>query len=347
MATFLPQAQFRVPQNAMLNLQPLNDALDSNRRNAMLDRQFTADQEHRQATLGMQREQLDMRRQEFDQNQQQAIRQRFGSLARMVELETDPAKRREMWTNVLRLHPQASSLDPSFRDPTNGPRLLMAEAGIVVDPLERQTAEARLGLIGAQTDQARAAAARAHHEMRNPQLPPGEEERIKAMARAQGKAQGEAIVDLPRVEATAERIISQIEAIENDPRLSNVTGWQASFPTLNPRNVDTEERIAQLGGAAFLQAFESLKGGGQITEVEGRKATDALARLTNLRQSDEGFREALADFKREVAMLVDIARRRAGAAPAQPSQQASDNVEATRTVGGQTYVKIGGQWYAQ
>jgi hypothetical protein len=38
--------------------------------------------------------------------------------------------------------------------------------------------------------------------------------------------------------------------------------------------------LDQIGGAAFLTAFETLKGGGQITEVEGEKATNAIARLS-------------------------------------------------------------------
>lgn len=342
-APFLPQAQIQAPRNAMLNFDPLNQAIDSNRRNAMLAQQ----QDIQREELGMRREEHGMRKRQFDQQTQQQIRQRFGALAQMVSHEADPGKRRAMWANVMRLHPNARGLDPSFLDPEQGPRLLMAEAGIVQDPLERQKTQAELDRARAQTDQARAHAGLYRTQANQAQLPPGEAERLKAIATARGKAEGEAIADLPRVEATADRIISQIEGIEKDPRLSNVTGWQARLPTLNPKNVDVEERIAQLGGAAFLQAFESLKGGGQITEVEGRKATDALARLTNLRQSDEGFRQALADFKQEVQMLVDIARRRAGAPAAQQGQTGSGEAEATRTIGGQTYVKIGGQWYAQ
>lgn len=136
-------------------------------------------------------------------------------------------------------------------------------------------------------------------------------EQQKARGEAVGKAEGQAQVDLPRVLANANMIIRQIEEIENDPNLSNVTGWEARLPTLMSRNVDTEERINQALGGAFLQAYESLKGGGQITEVEGAKATAAKARLANLKQSDAGFREALADFKREVLALVDLAKRKA------------------------------------
>lgn len=134
----------------------------------------------------------------------------------------------------------------------------------------------------------------------------------EAAAKEGGTAQGKAQFDLPRVESAAKRMTDQVDAVLGDKRLGNVTGWQARLPTLNPKNVDVEERIAQLGGGAFLQAFESLKGGGQITEVEGEKATKALARLTNLRQSDGGFKTALEDFKAEVKSLADLARKKAG-----------------------------------
>lgn len=143
-----------------------------------------------------------------------------------------------------------------------------------------------------------------------------EEQRLKKA----GEAAGTAGADLPRALAAGERMLEQIQGVQNDPNLPNVTGWQGFLPTLNPRNVDTEERIAQLGGGAFLQAFESLKGGGQITEIEGKKATDALARLTNLRQSDSGFLQALNDFQAEVVRLQTLAKQRAGGGLAvQPS----------------------------
>jgi hypothetical protein len=45
-----------------------------------------------------------------------------------------------------------------------------------------------------------------------------------------------------------------------------------------------------------MQAYQNLRGGGQITEVEGKKATDAIARL-NTAQSDSEFLTALNDLR--------------------------------------------------
>ena len=50
--------------------------------------------------------------------------------------------------------------------------------------------------------------------------------------------------------------------------------------------------INQIGGAAFKDAFESIKGGGQITEMEGTAATRALSRLDNRRQDPQSYMAA-------------------------------------------------------
>jgi hypothetical protein len=54
--------------------------------------------------------------------------------------------------------------------------------------------------------------------------------------------------------------------------------------------------IEQAQGQAFLQAFESLKGGGQITQVEGDKATAAIARLQRA-QSEKDFKTAAKEIQ--------------------------------------------------
>ena len=74
---------------------------------------------------------------------------------------------------------------------------------------------------------------------------------------------------------------------------------------------DFEAKLGQVKGKLFLQAFQTLKGGGQITEVEGEKATAALANLS-ASQSEVQFRAALLEFRYEVGELVKLARKRSG-----------------------------------
>ncbi len=72
--------------------------------------------------------------------------------------------------------------------------------------------------------------------------------------------------------------------------------------------------VNQARGKAFLEAFNSLRGGGQITEAEGAKATDAIARLNRARRQED-FDAALSDFEEVIRLGVDRARRAAGPAP--------------------------------
>jgi hypothetical protein len=105
--------------------------------------------------------------------------------------------------------------------------------------------------------------------------------------------------------ATMEDSIGVIDKALNHPGRSTATGLTGQ---IDPRNyiAGTDAKnfqivADQIGGKAFLQAFESLKGGGQITETEGKRATDAIARL-NRAQSDTEYEQALRDFRGVIAL---------------------------------------------
>jgi hypothetical protein len=94
--------------------------------------------------------------------------------------------------------------------------------------------------------------------------------------------------------------LAVIDKALNHPGRETATGLSG---TLDPRNyipgtdaTDFKVVMDQITGGAFLQAFESLKGAGQITEVEGKKATDAIARL-NRSQSDKEFKASLEELQ--------------------------------------------------
>lgn len=106
-------------------------------------------------------------------------------------------------------------------------------------------------------------------------------------------------------EAAAERAqdsITLIDSIIEDPALPGIVGMlQGRVPPITQAGTDLNVKINQLKGQAFLQAFETLKGGGQITEREGIAAQNAIARLDRA-QSDEAYVAALNELK-------DIAQR--------------------------------------
>lgn len=67
--------------------------------------------------------------------------------------------------------------------------------------------------------------------------------------------------------------------------------------------------INQIKGQAFLQAFDQLKGGGAITEVEGQKATQAMARLEQY-QDPKDYAQALKDLRDIMAKGIERAKQR-------------------------------------
>lgn len=72
-----------------------------------------------------------------------------------------------------------------------------------------------------------------------------------------------------------------------------------------------DARLDQVKGQQFLQAFETLKGGGQITEVEGAKATAAISRM-NRAQTESEFKDAAKEFIDTVDGAMQRARSKAG-----------------------------------
>ena len=111
--------------------------------------------------------------------------------------------------------------------------------------------------------------------------------------------------------------INIIESVMNDPALEGVVGYiEGQFDPqagIGRRVFGEDERnviakLNQLGGAAFLQAFESLKGGGQITQIEGEKATEAITRIGERGVSPEAYRGALEELRQVYANAQARAR---------------------------------------
>ena len=130
-------------------------------------------------------------------------------------------------------------------------------------------------------------------------LAPGELANQKAAGAATGKAIGEARAALPAVVQSTAETLGLLDSLENDPYLDKMVG------AVGGRTPDWSEdanrvaaKMAQVSGTAFLTAFQKLRGGGQITEVEGRKATEAISRLENRKQGSPAYREAIADLRR-------------------------------------------------
>jgi hypothetical protein len=133
---------------------------------------------------------------------------------------------------------------------------------------------------------------------------PADAKKIAADTKAQAGAQ--------RATEFADSGIGTIDQLLASPGLGKITGWASKIPIIPGTEQAKANALAeQLEGQAFLQAFQSLKGGGAITETEGKKASAAIARLKR-DQSKEDYSAAL----KELRGIMDATRKRAsGAAP--------------------------------
>lgn len=102
--------------------------------------------------------------------------------------------------------------------------------------------------------------------------------------------------------------IGVIDQLIASPGLGGIVGLRGKVPNIPGSDAAKANALAeQLEGQTFLQAFQSLKGAGAITETEGRKASAAIARL-NRSQSKEDFVQALNEFR---GILVETKARAA------------------------------------
>jgi len=159
-------------------------------------------------------------------------------------------------------------------------------------------------------------------------------EAARTLGRETAKNQVTATAVLPKVISTGElalntidQMIGQRDAKGNlikgekpHPGFENAVGFGLPLqmvPGTEAANFKT--LFDQVKGSAFLQAFETLKGGGAISEKEGEKATSALNRM-NLAQTEPEFIKAALEFKSVVQNGLANARAKAkvgsSAAPA-------------------------------
>jgi len=161
--------------------------------------------------------------------------------------------------------------------------------------------------------------------------------------RAEGIGTGGATAQnaLPMIEYQTGVLLGSIDDVINDPNLPYLTdpvgGLVPTWMSTDPGGMAaTQAKINQVIGKSFLQAYDALRGAGAITEQEGQAAKEAWTRLTTQTMSDADYLQALMDYRREAAQMLDIARQRATAG--QPAAQ-SQGIPLT-TPGGVTFQKV-------
>lgn len=147
-----------------------------------------------------------------------------------------------------------------------------------------------------------------------------EQEASKIIAESTAKSQ----LDLPKTIAQAEDTIRLVDDLVNSRGFESAVGLSSK---LDPRNYipgteakDFNIRLDQLKGQQFLQAYETLKGGGVITEVEGKKATDAISRM-NTSATEPEFKKAAKEFQDVVRNGLNRAKLKAGGSAIMPKDE--------------------------
>lgn len=142
----------------------------------------------------------------------------------------------------------------------------------------------------------------------------------KTAATEQTKNLVEAQSNLPKAISAGQEALRQTDELMKHPGFKQAVGASALLGVQKVPGTDAYDfmnRLDQVRSGAFMTAFETLKGGGQITEIEGKKATDALARMDNA-TSEREFRSAVNDYRSVIQRAMNNAKMRAGGQVNQP-----------------------------
>jgi hypothetical protein len=143
-----------------------------------------------------------------------------------------------------------------------------------------------------------------------------------------GETQTTAEINLPQTVANAENskqlidqlVGSQDGKVKPHPGFEGYVGitWKPGMRFVEgSQEANFEALLEQVKGGAFLEAFQALKGGGHITEIEGTKATDAITRMRKS-QDEAEFIKAAREYQQVIDAGIARAKQKAagGGAPA-------------------------------
>lgn len=151
----------------------------------------------------------------------------------------------------------------------------------------------------------------------------GRAERMKAASKYTGEQFAKAQGDLPGAVARADEAIQLIDQMvgkkdgkgkegKPHPGFTGAVGAGIGLRFVPGTAAASFQALYdQVTGGAFLQAYETLRGTGQITEIEGAKATAAITRM-NLAQSEPEFIAAAREFQSVIRKGVERSKTKAG-----------------------------------
>lgn len=212
----------------------------------------------------------------------------IGSLQQQVKSgEITPQQAQQAWSQVQGMNPQQRS--EYFT------KMSMSAEKLLSTTLRQQEADVSRQRLAFEMDPTRQAGIA----------------QAKATGTETGKTAAKAAADLPGAVESAERGIALIDEMVGDTSINERgqlvygkkkphAGFSSYVGVGMPgarfiEGGDTasfELRQKQIEGQAFLDAFQTLKGGGQITEKEGEKATAAISRMNKASSEVEYIKAA-------------------------------------------------------
>lgn len=212
----------------------------------------------------------------------------IGSLQQQVKSgEITPQQAQQAWSQVQGMNPQQRS--EYFT------KMSMSAEKLLSTTLRQQEADVSRQRLSFEMDPTRQAGIA----------------QAKAGGAETGKSAAKAAADLPGAVESAERGIALIDEMIGDTSINKRdqlvygkkkphAGFSSYVGVGMPgarfiEGGDTasfELRQKQIEGQAFLDAFQTLKGGGQITEKEGEKATAAISRMNKASSEVEYIKAA-------------------------------------------------------
>lgn len=149
MVNFMNLPTVQAPRNALMDFAPVTQAIDGNRRNALMQLESQRQDEE----LGMRKSQFEYQQSRDKKQDARADESYFAKGAESVK-NMDPAdpRRSMVWQNLLQKHPGRASLTPDYLDPVKGPEMVLAEYGALKDPRESKLKDLEIRKTEAQID---------------------------------------------------------------------------------------------------------------------------------------------------------------------------------------------------
>jgi hypothetical protein len=144
MVSLMPLPDYKV--GGPIDMSPINNALDTNARMAQQNYQFEKQNKLAENYLGLAQKRDTREQQQSDQTMRMQKFKGLVGLAQLAANEKDPTRRQQYLDRALAMHPDGANIDKIYRDPINGPKLILAEAS-QMGPQEW----ANMGLVEANT----------------------------------------------------------------------------------------------------------------------------------------------------------------------------------------------------